>query len=300
MSIERAISEYEMFNGKLDGRLNVWFAAETPRGIDESFYNSVGLAAQKNRIPLTVHLAEARRDHDLIRECYKASPMQFCENNNLTGPRTVLAHMCYLDLDVDLEILKRTEASVVHNPTSNCKLADGIAAIPEILATGVNVALGSDGAPCSNSYDLFRDMHLAGILHKGYKMDATVLPAEQVLEMATINGAKALGLESQIGSLEVGKKADFVVVDVSGLGVAPFDFQQVKKGGMHPATAIVHSCSGSDVEMVVVDGRILVENGMLVGTNEEIVKKFAREAITGIRSRSGVNAQPLKMGWRYL
>lgn len=300
MSIDKAISEHQHFDGRLDGRLKVWFAAETPRGADEGFYKSVGLASKNNNIPLTIHVGEVKRDQELIKECYEASPMQFCENNNLAGPHTVLAHVCHIDLALDLEILKRTGTSVVHNPTSNCKLADGIAAMPEMLAAGINVALGSDGAPCSNTYDLFRDMHLAGILHKGVKRDASVLPAEQVLEMATMNGAKALGLEAEVGSLQVGKKADFVVVDLSGLGATPFDSEYVGKGGIHPVTAIVHSCSGSDVKMVVVDGKVLVENGILVMIDEEEVKKDAREAIIGIRSRSGVNAQPLKMDWRYL
>jgi cytosine/adenosine deaminase-related metal-dependent hydrolase len=132
-----------------------------------------------------------------------------------------------LDLDVDLDILKNTRTSVVHNSTSNCKLADDIAAIPQMLATGINVALSSDGAPCNNTYDLFRDMHLAGIIHKGVTENGSLLPSEQLLEMATINGAKALGLEKEIGSLEVGKKTDFAVIDTSALYAAPFDVSQL-------------------------------------------------------------------------
>jgi cytosine/adenosine deaminase-related metal-dependent hydrolase len=139
-----------------------------------------------------VHVAEAPRDRELIRECYKASPMKFCENNELTGRTSVLAHMCHLELDKDLDILVRTETSVAHNPTSNFKLA-----------------------PRSNSTD--------------------------------------------VGSLEVGKKADFIVVNPGSPGSVPYDAKQVGKGGMHPSTVVVHSCSGRDVEMVVVDGKVVVE-----------------------------------------
>lgn len=113
--------------------------------------------------------------------------------------------------------------TVAHNPTSNCKLASGTARVPEMVAGRVNVSLGTDGAPCSNTYDTFLEMHFAGILHRGANHDASLVGAIGVLEMATINGALALGLQNDIGSLEVGKKADLVVVDPSGLHAAPFD-----------------------------------------------------------------------------
>lgn len=299
MSIEAALSDHKQHHDSLDGRLQVWIAAETPRGADETFYAEVGKACAENDVRLTVHVAEAPRDLELIRECYKASPVEFCENNALTGKSSVFAHTIHLELEKDLDILVRTGTSVAHNPTSNCKLGDGIASIPQMLEKGINVALGTDGGPCSNTYDLFRDMHLAGIIHNGNMVDASLLPAEQVLEMATINGAKALGLEKYIGSLEVGKKADFIVVDPGALGTVPYDVKQVGKGGMHPSTVVVHSCSGRDVEMVVVDGRVLVQEGVLLTLDETTVKNEAQEAISRIREKSGVAAQPLKSAWRY-
>jgi cytosine/adenosine deaminase-related metal-dependent hydrolase len=124
------------------------------------------------------------------------------------------------------------------------------------------VSLGTDGAPCGNTYDMFREIHLAGILYKGVNLDAGVVGAETVLEMATINGARALGLEKEIGSLEVGKKADFVVVDPGRLHAAPFDEGQIVCGGVSPVTTVVYSCTGADVEMVVVDGEVLVRGGV--------------------------------------
>lgn len=300
MSVDAAVARHRQYHGSLNDRLHVWLAAETPRGVDESIYAEVGEACEKHNLRLTVHIAEDARDKKAIRECYKASPVQFCENNKITSNRTVLGHMIHLDLDVDLDILKRTGTSVAHNPTANAKLADGIAAIPQMLAKGINVALGTDGAPCSNTYDLFRDMHVAGFIHRGATQDCSVLPAEQCLEMATINGAKALGLENEIGSLEVSKKADFVVVNPNGLHATPYDVSQVGKGGMHPSTAVVHSCTGSDVDMVVVDGIVVVKDGKLISVDEEEIKGMARIATLGIRKRCGVNAQPLKMGWSYV
>lgn len=207
--------------------------------------------------------------------------------------------MVNLDLERDLPILRETGTTIAHNPSSNCKLASGIAAVPEMLEQGVNVGLGTDGAPCSNTYDMIREMHLAGIIHKGHSHDASVVCAEDVLEMATINGARALGLEESIGSLEVGKKADFVVVDPSGLYATPYDPTQVQDGGIDPVTTLVYSCTGNDVDLVVVDGEVLVDGGKLMTLDEEVIKRRAREAICELRKRAGMTAKS-RTSWKYL
>lgn len=300
MTIESAILEHDHFNNSCNGRLNVWMAAETPRGSDEQGFAAIGRACIENDIRLTVHCAETSKDFKMIRNFYNATPAQFCENVRAVGPHAVLAHMVHLDHDVDFEILVRTATNIVHNPTSNAKLADGIAPIPELLSKGVNVCIGSDGAPCNNTHDLFRDMHLAGIIHKAKTQDSSILPSEQVLEMATINGARALGLDKDVGSLEVGKKADFVVINPTGLHASPYDPDQVGEGGLHPATVVVHCCTGQDVDMVLIDGEVLVKNGALVRLDEGDIKRTSRTAIAGIRSRSRINAQPCKQGWYYV
>lgn len=146
---------------------------------------------------------------------------------------------------------------------------------------------------------MFREMHLAGIIHKGVNNDAGLVDAETALEMATINGARALGLEKEIGSLEVGKKADFVVVNPKGLHCVPWDEAQVLEGGVDPMTTVVYSCTGADVEMVVVDGEILVQEGKLVRMDEGEIMVAARKSIKGIRERSRVKAVNRK-GWTYV
>jgi cytosine/adenosine deaminase-related metal-dependent hydrolase len=130
--------------------------------------------------------------------------------------------------------------------------------------------------------------HLAGILHKGLNLNAKLVGAETVLEMATINGARALGLENEIGSIEVGKKADFIVVNPKGLHCAPYDEEEIRRGGLDPVTVAVYSCTGRDVDMVVVDGVVCVENGELVGMDEGVIIEDARRSIKGIRERAGV------------
>lgn len=204
----------------------------------------------------------------------------------------VLAHMVNLDNDVDIPLLADTQTSVAHNPTSNLKLASGIAPVPSMLSnpTPVNVSLGTDGAPCANHYDMFQEMHLAGILHKGVNRDASLIPAEVALEMATINGARALGLEEEIGSLEVGKKGDFVVIDPygrGGLGAAPWS-DDCFNHAVSPVTTVVHGCTGRDVDMTVVNGDILVEDGRLaVGGREKemAIVRMAQSSVQGLLER---------------
>lgn len=293
MSIDAALTAHQKYHDTCDGRLQVWMAAVTPRGSHESAHQAIGDACVEHGISLTMHCAEAPKDLDFYRDSYSCSPMQFCKRTNLVGKdhKTVLAHMVNLDLDRDLPILLETKATVAHNPSSNCKLASGIAAVPDMLSKGINVSLGTDGAPCANTYDMIQEMRWASLLQKGSRRNAEIMTAEQVLTMATINGAKALGLEKDIGSLEVGKKADFAIIDPSGLHCAPFDAEQIHQGGLDPLTVVVFSCSGADISMVVVDGRILVEDHKLVHCDEEAIKAQARQTIARVREKSGVKSR---------
>jgi cytosine/adenosine deaminase-related metal-dependent hydrolase len=299
MSVSSMLAAYAKHNGSCNDRLHVWAAAGTPRGSPLSSHVGIGEACREHDIGLTMHCAEAPKDLTIYRDLYSCTPMEFCEQAKLTGKKTVLAHMVHLDLEKDLPILNATGTTVAHNPNSNLKLASGIAKVPEMLDADVNVSLGTDGAPCGNTYDMFRELHLAGILHKGANLDAGLVGAEAVLEMATINGARALGLEKDVGSLEVGKKADFVVVNPGSLYAVPWDEEQVLHGGVDPMTTVVYSCTGADVEMVVVDGECLVMGGKLLKMDESQIVEAAKKSIQGIRERSGVKNVSRK-GWKYV
>lgn len=299
MSIEKALASHKEFHGSFNDRVHIWMAPETPRGQDLEGFQAVGAACINHGIRVTVHVSEAPKDLELIAQSYKFTPAEFCQHANFTGPHVVLGHMVHL-AEKDYAIIRDTKTSIAHNPTSNAKLADGIAPIPRLLEKGVNVCIGTDGAPCNNSHDLFRDMHLAGLIHKGRHCNPNILSSEQILEMATINAARALGLEDQVGSLEVDKKADFVVLSHRGMHAAPYDPAELEAGGLSPSTLLVHSLSGADVDMVVIDGVTLVEDGNLIKLDEEKIKSDARDAISRIREKSGVKAQPFKRGWHYV
>jgi cytosine/adenosine deaminase-related metal-dependent hydrolase len=299
MSVDSLLAARSKHHGRADGRLHVWAAFGTPRGAPLSSFKTVADACHENSIGLTMHCAEAPADLGIYRDIYEGmSPMEFCTAAGIIGEnrRTVLAHMCHLDLPKDAELAAKAEGTTVaHNPSSNLKLASGVAAVPDLRSAGVNVALGTDGAPCNNTYDMLREMHLAAMLHKGVRHDASVLGAHEALEMATIYGAKALGLQ-EVGSLEAGKKADLVVLDVRQCWAAPWDPARVREGAMDPVSLVVGSCTGRDVELVMVDGETLVEGGRLVGVDETALFEAARKAVKGIQERSGVKATP-KQGW---
>lgn len=291
MSVQSALDAHSRHNLSSNERIQIWFAAGTPRGSPLEAHAKIGETARQHDIGITMHCAEAPDDLMIYRKEYQGrSPLQFCEETSLTSHKTVLAHVVHPDPSIDFEILRRTKTTVSHNPTSNCKLGSGIAPIPEMLEAGVNVTLGTDGAPCNNTYDMFREMHLAAILHSGHKQKAGIIDAYTILEMATIRGARALGLEDCIGSLKVGKKADFVAIETSNLACAPWDSDAListpSKIAVDPVTTVVHSCAGSDVSLVVVDGKILVENGSLKGIDISGIRTAAIQASKEIIARS--------------
>ena len=237
------------------------------------------ISREKN-IPITMHCAEAPADRTFF-ESKSHTPMSYCSSVNLLGPQTVLVHMVHLD-STDIAKLAETGTHIVHCPSSNTKLASGICKVPELLAAGVNVTMGTDGAPCNNTCDMLQEMRLGGILHKVTTMDPTAVPAETVLELATINGAKALGLGEDIGSLEPGKKADFVVIDMRAVHLQPW---------FNPVSAVVYSATGRDVELVVVDGEVVVDGGKLLTMDEQAVWKEAERRSKEVVTRAGLTKE---------
>ncbi|KAJ5222242.1 uncharacterized protein N7469_008482 [Penicillium citrinum] len=327
MSIPELLNAHTKHHCSHDGKIYVWAAAGTPRGTSIEKYIELGKACAAHGISMTMHCAEAPKDRAIYHEAYGCSAMEFIRNANLC-PQTinsdtegsskshclVLAHMVNLDQECDIPLLASTRTSVAHNPTSNLKLASGVAPIPSMLShtPSVNVSLGTDGAPCSNHYDMIQEMHLASILHKGVNHDANLVPAEVSLEMATINGARALGLEEDIGSIEPGKKADIVILDPygrGGLAAAPWSGDSIGHG-VSPVTTVVHGCTGRDVDITMVNGEILVENGLLsvggqqkereiVGSAQDAVEDILRRCNEGRDDQDKIGGT-IRNSWRYV
>ncbi|MBI5577562.1 MAG: amidohydrolase [Deltaproteobacteria bacterium] len=201
-----------------------------------------------------IHVAETQGEFDHTRSIHGVSPIAYLERLGLLDERTLLVHCVRVD-DEDIALIARRNAKVSHNPESNMKLAAGVAPVPQMLAAGITVGLGTDGCASNNDLDLFQTMDLTAKLHKLVRRDPTVLPAEAVIRMATIDGARALGLEREIGSLAPGKQADLILIDTRKPHLTPI---------YHPASAVVYAATGADVDTLMVAGRLLVQNRRLL------------------------------------
>src|SRR5881227_2161262 len=276
-SLLGVLDMHSKWEGAAGERIHVWFGPRTPGGVTSELYREMSDLDRQRNMGITMHLAEVEADKIYLNEKYGLSPVYYAESVGLLGPKTVLVHMVWLNQD-DIAKLANTETHVSHNPSSNSKLASGVCKVPQMLASGVNVALGCDGGPSNNDYDMIREMKLAALLHKAVTNDPLIVPAETVLEMATINGARSLGLEKEIGSLEVGKKADLVVIDLNRLHTTP---------SINPVSTLVYAATGGEVDTVVVDGQIVVEQGQLLTLDEDEVMHVAREHADALYKRAG-------------
>ncbi len=199
------------------------------------------------------HASENRTECELVQQTAVCAMSLYLDSLGLTGRHVALAHCVHLNAD-EIEILRNTGTNVVHCPSSNLKLGSGIAPIEKLLDQGVSVSLGADGAACNNRLDMFTEMRTAALLQKVVH-GPEVLPARRALQMATIDGARAMGLESEIGSLEPGKRADLAVVRLDRLHATPVG---------DVVSALVYSAQADDVETVIIDGRVLMHERKLL------------------------------------
>lgn len=252
------------YQGAANGRITTMFGPHAPYTCPPEYLQRVMAAAEEFGVGLHIHLAETATEYaDMVNQ-YGNSPIAHVESLGLFKYPTLAAHCVHLD-QTDIEILARNGVSVAHNPESNMKLASGIAPIPKMLQAGVNVALGTDGASSNNNLDMLEEMRSAALLHKVSSMDPTVMPAETALEMATVNGAKALGLDQQIGQLKPGMAADIILVNFDAPHLYP----------KHDIYAhLVYAAHSADVDTVIIDGELVMQGRKILTLNEaEILDK---------------------------
>lgn len=270
--IPESIALFEKYHGAQNGRVRVDFAVHAEYTSTTHIIKAYAdqcrpYAARGAR--MQVHLSETEKEHRECIERHGMTPARWFEQTGIFDIPTGAAH-CVVVTPEDLQILKRKGVSPIHNPTSNMKLGSGFAPVPQMLDMGLNVTLGTDGAASNNNLNMFEEMHLAAVLHNGYHRDAVIMKPEQVLRMATVNGAKLQGRDDT-GCLEVGKKADIIAVDFRG------------KAHLYPAfepmSMLVYAAQASDVSMTMVDGRILYEDGIFYTLNPQDVLANARAAV---------------------
>jgi len=248
-------------------------APHSPYTVDEPTLRAVRDLAARYKTPLLIHLAETEDEVAIIQARHKTTPAAWLESIGLLGPGVVAAHAVWLT-DEDIAILARSGTSVSHNPESNMKLASGAAPVPKYLKAGVPVGLGTDGAASNNDLDMFEAMRQAAFLHKHASRDPQAVPAAAALEMATILGARALGLDKAIGSIEVGKRADVIVVAMDGARQTPM---------YNPVSHLVYVARGDDVRATVVNGKVLMRDRRVRTLDERAVLADARSLAANVR-----------------
>jgi len=229
--------------------------------------------ARKNRSPLIIHVAETLSESAQIRAKYGVTPAKFLADLGVLGPNLVACHSIHLTED-DMELYRAFDVKVAHCPESNMKLASGVAPVPRMIEQGICVGVGTDGCASNNDLDLFLEMDTAAKLHKIFSMNPEALKAETVLQMATINGARVLGLDNITGSLEVGKRADIIVVNCSAPHMVPM---------YNPYSHLVYSATGSDVSHSIIDGRVVMRRRKLLTLDVESVRDEVQKIASAIR-----------------
>ena len=233
--------------------------------------------ALKYRVPMLIHLAETEDEVKTSRERFRASPVEYLDQIGFWGPTVLAAHGVWVS-DDEIALMARQQVGVSHNPESNMKLASGTAPVTKYLQAGVRLGLGTDGAASNNDLDMFEAMRQTAFLHKLATRDPRVLPAASVLELATLGGARALGMERLLGSLEPGKRADVLIVGMSQPRQTPV---------YDPVSHLVYVTRGDDVETTVVNGKILMENRRVVTLDEGKVLAEARRISDDVRRAVG-------------
>jgi 5-methylthioadenosine/S-adenosylhomocysteine deaminase len=223
--------------------------------------------ARRNHAPILIHIAEAPFELEQSRNKYGLTPVAYLARAGVLGPDVVGAHCIWVD-HADIATLVHFGVGCIHNPSSNMKTAAGVMPVGEMLAAGEAIGLATDGAASNNDLDLFEEMDLAAKLQKVARMDSRALPAEQVVEMATITGARALHLEKQLGSLEAGKKADFILVDTSAPHATPM---------YNVYSQLVYALKSSDVKTVVIGGKIVMQDRQMLTLNEKEILAKAQD-----------------------
>ncbi|MCL2562434.1 MAG: amidohydrolase [Oscillospiraceae bacterium] len=231
--------------------LSFMMAPHAPYTCDPSYQREIVQTAKQLDVGLHTHISESVREIEEFVAQYGMRPPQMLEETGMLTPRTVGAHCVHVN-DADIEILARNGVHVAHNPVSNLKIANGVAPVPKFMAAGINVGIGTDGAASNNTLNMFKDLSVAAIVHKGFSGDPQTVKSHEALQMVWGNGAKALGMGDKIGKIAEGYAADLVMLDLDAPNLRPLN---------DPIAALAYSTSGHEVELTMVGGKILYENG---------------------------------------
>ncbi|MCC4262614.1 amidohydrolase [Pseudomonas aestusnigri] len=260
-------------HGAQNGRIQVWMGLEHLFYCTPDAYREALECQAEYGVGIHTHASEQKEEDDAVKAHFGRRSIAQLDHYGILGERTLIAHCVWLN-DDEIKRIADTGTAISHCPISNAKLASGVARVPEMLAAGITVGLGTDGPVCNNSLSLFEEMKFASLIQKATRLDATVLPADQILRMATINGARALGVGDRIGSLEVGKQADLLLLDLAQPNLTP---TEINAAGGNLLWNLVFAADARNVAAVWVDGRQLIANGRATRVSEQTVITEAQQ-----------------------
>jgi 5-methylthioadenosine/S-adenosylhomocysteine deaminase len=261
VSVRESITLLEAWHGKADGRIRFCFAPRFAVSCTRDLLSQVAELARDRGVMVHTHASENPSECDLVERETGMRNIAYLDSVGLSGRHVTLAHCIHVD-ESEMQILKRSQTNVAHCPSSNLKLGSGIAPITKMLEIGISVSLGADGAACNNRLDMFTEMRTAALLQKVLH-GPEAMPASRALRMATIDGANAICLGDEIGSIEIGKKADLILVSLTGLELTPRPLDTV--------SGIVYASQPSDVRTVIIDGQLVKRDGKLLTLDEQRV-----------------------------
>lgn len=271
--IEKTREYAEKYNNNQNSKIKIYVSADAPHTCNpETITKCVDLAKELNT-GLHIHLAETSTEEKKIKSRYGKRSTEYLNDLNVFDVPVVLAHGIYVS-DSDIEILKKIRGGISHNPVSNCKLSSGICNVVKLRKNGINIGLGTDGIGSTSTMDMFEEMKTAAYLQKVNTKEPSSILAYDILKMATIDGAKVLGLDNEIGTLEPGKKADMIFIKTEKLHMCPDN---------DICSNIVYSANGADVDSVMIDGKLIMQNRKMLNINEKEVmrqvKKIAKRLL---------------------
>ena len=271
--VEQTREYAKMYNNDENGKIKIYVSADAPHTCNpDTIKLCVDLAKELNT-GLHIHLAETIDEETKIKSRYDKRSTEYLNDLDVFDVPVVLAHGIYVS-DSDIEILKKIKGGISHNPISNCKLSSGICDVVKLRKNGINIGLGTDGIGSTTTMDMFEEMKTAAYLQKVNTMEPSSISAYDILKMATIEGAKVLGMENEIGTLEPGKKADMIFIKTDKLHMCPAN---------DVCANLVYSSNGADVETVMIDGKVIMQNRKMVNLDEKQVmrqvKKIAKRLL---------------------
>jgi 5-methylthioadenosine/S-adenosylhomocysteine deaminase len=260
---------HKSWNNSADGRIKLSMEVHSVYLYDEKSLRYAADVAKEMKVPIHIHILESKLERGFSMDKYNMSPLEACLEFGILDTKVLAAHCVHID-DWDRNIMKEKSISVLHNPTSNLKLGNGVSDILKMQELGINVCLGTDGCASNNNLNMFEEMHIAALIHKGMQQKPDIIKADYVLQMATKNGAKALGFDN-LGELKAGMLADIVLIDMEKAHMQPV---------RNEMNSLVYSAQGSDVDTVIVNGKTLLSKGEHLTLDLEKIK-FECKKIAG-------------------